>query len=530
MPLHVRPDQFHYASRRSDVFADNIVATSQPLATQAGLDMLRRGGNAIDAALATAICLTVVEPTSNGIGSDAFAIISSGGELHGFNGSGKSPAAWTPERFGQDRRRIEIGWDSVTVPGAVDTWVQLSNRFGRLDFAELFEPAIRYAKNGFHVTPVIQRQWAGAVDLFGHFEAFRDTFLPGGRAPEVGELMRLPEHAASLEKIASSRGEAFYRGELAQQMAADCQSHGGVMSMDDLAAHSGFWVEPISQQYGNIRVHEIPPNGQGLGALIALGILEHLDLGAQPVDSPQSMHLQIEAMKLAFVDAFTEIADPGHMNCSWQDLLDPARLQKLAQTISPHRALELVSPRRRDRGTVYLCSADAEGNMVSMIQSNFEGFGSGIEVPGTGISLQNRGAGFTLEPGHANQVAGGKRPFHTIIPGFITDKDGAVGPFGVMGAHMQAQGQVQVVLRMFEYGQQPQEAMDAPRWHISEGFELSLEAGFPDGTRAALEQLGHKFEAETGWGTFGGGQSIMRGAHGLRAASDPRKDGAAAGF
>lgn len=527
---YVRPDRFHYPSRRSEVYARNVVATSQPLAAEAGLAMLRRGGNAVDAALAAAICLTVVEPASNGIGGDAFAIVWDGARLHGFNGSGRAPRAFGPERFRGLAEMPQQGWDSVTVPGAVDAWARLSERFGRLPFEELFQPAIHYARSGYHLTPIIQRQWRESIAEFGGFAEFRDAFMPNGRAPEVGELVTSPDHAATLEELAATRGESFYRGELAGRIAAHARAGGGALDEADLAAHRGDWVAPLGLRYRRLTVHELPPNGQGLAALIALGILERLEPGRHAVDSTRSTHLQVEAMKLAFVDLFAEVADADSMRVAPSTLLDPRRLDALAARVSPDAASRQRVEVPADHGTVYLCAADAAGNMASMIQSNYHGFGSGIVVPGTGISLHNRGAGFRLEPGHPNRVAGGKRPFHTIIPGFITGDAGAVGPFGVMGAHMQAQGHVQFVVRAADYGQHPQEILDAPRWHVSRTFELNLEAGFPPATVEGLARLGHRIEHAPDWKTFGGGQCILRTGDALVGASDPRKDGCAVGF
>lgn len=526
---YIRPDLFAYPSRRSEVHARNVVCTSQPLATQAGLQALRDGGNAVDAALAAAICLTVVEPTGNGIGSDAFAIVSRGGELTGFNGSGRSPAAWSAERFAGHEVMPEVGWEAVTVPGAVDTWVQLSARFGALPFAELFRAGIHYAREGYALTPIIQRVWAGSVERYQHLDGFRDTFLPGGRAPAVGELVRCPDHASSLEAIAASGGEAFYRGELAAAICADAERHGATMVAADLAGHRGEWVEPVSMNYRGITLHELPPNGQGLAALIALGILDHLPLAGSP-DDVDVVHLQIEAMKRAFVDTFAHVADPAAMTRRTDELLAPERLREAAAAIDPARAWDAAPASSPDRGTVYLCTADAEGTMVSMIQSNYMGFGSGIVVPGTGISLQNRGAGFSLVPGHPNRVAGGKRPYHTIIPGFLSRGGRPLGPIGVMGGHMQPQGHVQLVSRIEDFGRGLQESLDAPRWYLTESFTVALEDGFDPSLADALAARGHVVEPDFHYSLFGGAQAILAGEAGHVGASDPRKDGMAGGF
>jgi len=377
---------FPYPSQRMPVLARNVVAASQPLAAQAGLRMLLRGGNAADAAVATAITLTVVEPTSNGIGSDAFTIIWDGKELHGLNASGRSPAALTPERFaGRDGMPLQ-GWDVVTVPGAVSAWVEVSEKFGRLPFADLFEPAVAYAAEGFSVSPVTAEAWGGAPQSFADFPDLLEVFCPGGRAPRPGERFACPDQAATLRRIAETKGEAFYRGELAERIAGHAAATGGLITTDDLAAHRADWVEPISVDYRGLTLHEIPPNGQGLAALIMLGILRHHPVADFPPDSADSLHVQIEAMKLAFADAHRYIADPAHMDVGPADLLDPGYLESRAGLIDMARAgqFEYGVPRRG--GTVYLTAADAGGMMVSFIQSNYYGFGSGIVVPGTGMS------------------------------------------------------------------------------------------------------------------------------------------------
>jgi len=512
------------------VFARNVVATSQPLAAQAGLQMLARGGNALDAALAAAIALTVVEPTSNGIGSDCFAIVWDGERLHGLNGSGLSPRAWSPERFTAFDSMPQFGWDAVTVPGAVDAWFTLSRRFGRLPFADLFEPAIRYATDGFLVSPITAEKWALIPDRFRDFPDFVKTFLPGGRAPLPGELFRPVGLAATLEVIAETRGETFYRGELAEKIVSFARQTGGAMSADDLADHRSEWVEPLFAEWRGHTVYELPPNGQGLIVLMALGILKCLGFDNFPVDSPGSLHLQIEAMKAAFAAAGPRIADPAWMTVDPAGLLNDSLLEDIARSVRIDRASSPPAAVPADGGTVYLSAADQDGMMVSLIQSNYRGFGSGIVIPGTGISIQNRGAGFTLQPGHPNRVAGGKRPFHTIIPGFVM-KDGApLMSFGVMGAHMQAQGHVQMLTRIFAYGQNPQAAADAPRWYVAEDSSLSLEPGFGLAVREELKRRGHRLTDRAPTSLFGGAQLVYRLPDGYCAASDPRKDGQAVGF
>lgn len=523
---------FPYPSVRMPVLAQNLVATSQPLAAQAGIRMLLQGGNAVDAAVAAAITLTVVEPTGNGIGSDAFAILWDGRELHGLNASGRSPTALTAERFvGRETMPLR-GWDTVTVPGAVSAWVSLSERFGRLPFEALFTPAIHYAREGFLVSPITARAWSFAPKVFADYPEFVRGFLPGGRSPQAGELFRYPEQAATLELIAASRGEAFYRGKLAERLAEHAAYSGGLMTREDLAAHRAEWVGTVAQDYAGVTLHEIPPNGQGLASLLALGILRHWELAGHRLDSADSLHLQIEAMKLAFADVYRYLADPIAMEVSPEDLLAEDYLAERAREIDMGRARDPGYGVPRSGGTVYLTAADAEGVMVSLIQSNYYGFGSGIVVPGTGISLQNRGTGFTLEPGHPNRVAGGKRPFHTIIPGFVTRNGEPLVSFGVMGGPMQPQGHLQMMVRMFDYDQNPQAAADAPRWRVTGGLGVAVERGFDAGVLEELAARGHRLTSvppEQRF-SFGGAQIIHKVDGGYVAGSDHRKDGQPVGY
>ncbi|WP_158019353.1 gamma-glutamyltransferase family protein [Mycobacterium basiliense] len=505
-----------------------MVCTSQPLAAQAGLRMLTAGGNAVDAAIATAITLTLVEPVSNGIGSDAFAMVWDGKQLHGLNASGRSPAAWTPQYFGGEEVPT-LGWNSVTVPGAVSAWVDLHARFGRLPFERLFEPAIDYGRNGFLVSPTVAAQWQAQVPLFANQPGFAAAFLPGGRAPRPGELFTFADHADTLEKIAASNGESFYRGELAGRLEAHAATAGGVLRASDLATHRTDWVGTINGGYRGFTVHEMPPNGQGIVALIALGILEHFDMSCYPVDSADSVHLQIEALKLAFADAQAYVADIDHMPLPPEHLLDKNYLKRRAMLVDRKRA-KPASAGIPKGGTVYLTTADAAGLMVSMIQSNYLGFGSGVVVPGTGISLQNRGSCFVATQGHPNQVGPGKRPYHTIIPGFVT-KDGApVLSFGVMGGQMQPQGHVQVLVRIADYGQNPQAACDGPRFRWVQGLRVSCEQGFPQPTLDELRRRGHDLVVPDDYTEFGSCQAIWRLDDGYVAASDPRRDGQAVAF
>jgi gamma-glutamyltranspeptidase/glutathione hydrolase len=523
---------FPYPSQRMPVMANNVVATSQPLAAQAGLRMLLSGGNAVDAALAAAITLTVVEPTSNGIGGDAFAILWDGTQLHGLNASGRSPAALTPERFAGHGSMPLRGWEAVTVPGAVSGWVMLSERFGRLPFETLFEPAIRYARDGFLVSPITARAWSFAPRAFADHPEFAQAFLPQGRAPSAGEVWHFEDQARTLELIARSRGEAFYRGELAERIAAHASASGALLSEEDLASHTSDWCGTIQQAYGEVELHEIPPNGQGLAALLALAILQHHDLAQYRADSADSLHLQIEAMKLALADAHQYVADPTSMDVTTGELLEPAYLAERAQLIDMTRAQDFGHGVPKRGGTVYLTAADERGMMVSFIQSNYYGFGSGIVVPGTGISLQNRGAGFTLQQGHPNRVAGGKRPFHTIIPAFLMQGGQPLMSFGVMGGPMQTQGHVQMVVRLRDYRQNPQTASDAPRWRIMEGHKVAVEQGFAPEVLDELTARGHQITLTTSEESFsfGGAQLIYRSDHGYIAGSDHRKDGQAVGF
>ncbi|MGO8964648.1 gamma-glutamyltransferase family protein [Mycobacterium sp.] len=517
-----------YAWPRKPVLATNVVCTSQPLAAQAGLRMLADGGGAVDAAIATAIALTVVEPVSNGIGSDAFAIVWDGRQLHGLNASGRSPAAWTPEYFGADGVPA-LGWNSVTVPGAVSAWVELHAKFGKLPFDRLFEPAISYGRRGFLVSPTIAEQWAAQVPLFASQPGFAEAFMPGGRAPGPGELVTLPDHAATLETIAATNGEAFYRGELAAKLEAHAAVNSGAMRASDLAAHHADWVGTISGGYRGYTVHEIPPNGQGVVALIALGILEHFDMASFAVDSADSVHVQIEAAKLAFADAQAYVSDIEHMTVRPEHLLDKEYLRRRAMLIDRERAQPASAGTPRG-GTVYLTAADASGVMVSMIQSNYMGFGSGVVVPGTGISLQNRGADFTVTPGHPNQVGPNKRPYHTIIPGFLSKDGSPVMSFGVMGGPMQPQGHVQVVARIVDHRQNPQAACDGPRFRWAQGLQVCCEKGFPPSTLDELRRRGHQLVTTDDYNQFGSCQAIWRLDDGYLAVSDPRRDGQAAGF
>ncbi len=522
---------FPYRSQRMPVLAKNVVATSQPLAASAGMRMLLRGGNAVDAALAAAIALTVVEPTSNGIGSDAFAIVCDGEKLHGLNGSGKSPLGLDTAKFADMQHMPTRGWDPVTTPGAVSAWMELSQRFGKLPFAELFEPAIDYAREGYAVSPITAAAWGRAFKYYEGFDAWMRTFAPSGRAPHPGEMFKSEDHARTLEEIAKTTGESFYRGDLAKRIAAAAEADGAAFRLEDLRSHEAEWVELETIDYRGLTLFEIPPNGQGMAASIALGILEHLPVADTVTDSPQRLHLSIEAMKLGLADAHQHFADPTAMRMTTNELLDRERLRDLAKRVDARRATLVDASKPARGGTVYLCTADADGLLVSYIQSNYMGFGSGIVIPGTGIALQNRGACFTLRPGHPNEVAPGKRPFHTIIPGFLTREGTPLAAFGVMGGQMQPQGHVQMVLHLTLDGQNAQAALDAPRWQVVTGKRVLIEQGFDQNLYESLRKMGHELEVVDRFdGQMGGGQFAMREGDGYLGASDPRKDGCAIGY
>lgn len=522
-----------YTSARQPVMGDSAVATSQPLAAQAAMAMLVRGGNAVDAAVAAAMALTVVEPTGCGIGSDAYAIVWDGTRLHGLNASGCAPAAWQPGLFAGHQTMPERGWNAVTVPGAVSAWIALWRRFGTLPLAEIAAPAIRFATEGFPLSPVVAILWANGAQLLSGQPGFADCFMTGGRVPRAGERVRLPDHAATLRRIVETEGETFYRGEIATRMAAHSRACGGHITTGDLAAHEPEWVGTLSTRFGDHLLHEIPPNGQGIAALIAAGVLDRCDWRAGTVDSAGVAHLAIEAVKLGLVDAAHHVTDIRDMAVRPADLLAPAYLDARARLVDPATAQDPGHGTPRPGGTVYLTVADRHGMMISFIQSNFMGFGSGVVVPGTGISLQNRGAGFSLDPGHVNIVAPGKKPFQTIIPCFATDLQGQpVLSFGVMGGPMQAQGHVQMALRCLGFGQNPQAAADAPRWRVMAGRKVAVETGFDPALAAALTARGHEIIVEPPDAVFGfgGAQLIRRTDSGYLAGSDPRKDGQALVF
>lgn len=517
-----------------------MVCTSQPLASFAGARMLREGGNAIDAAVCAAAVLGVVEPYSTGIGGDCFMLVwdAAGERLHGLNGSGRAPRAASLGAL------VERGLDtmpshgilSVTVPGAVAAWCAALDRFGSRTLGQVLEASIDYARDGFPVSEMIAREWGFSTGLLQN-EAAGRTFTVGGRAPRLGEVVRLPGMARSLAEIVRGGADAFYRGAIAEQIAVCSRELGGWLAAEDLAEHASSWVEPISTDYRGHRVHELPPNGQGITALIALNILECFDLAGLAPRSAAAEHLRIEAVKLAFADRDRYVADPVHARVPVEQLLSKDYAQGRAALLHPRRALKAALPGAFVAGsdTVYLSTADSMGNAVSLINSLFFPFGSGVVAGETGIALQNRGYGFAVDPGHPNCIAPRKRPFHTIIPAMLSRDGKPLVSFGVMGGDMQAQGHVQVVSNLVDGGCNIQEAIDQPRFHYLGTDRVALEAVLRDAVGAELAHLGHVVEDELAAlarGGFGGGQGIMidpaTGA--LWGGSDTRKDGCAVGF
>lgn len=521
-------------ARRPAVCGSMAVATSQPLAAQAGLEMLRRGGSAADAAVATAAAMTVLEPTTNGIGGDGFVLGIFGGEVVGLNASGRAPARQLRSAFDGQPGMPRRGWGPVTVPGAVSGWVALWKRFGRLPFADLLEPAIRHARDGYLVAPRTADLWKRAYPAMSRFDEWRRVFAPEGRAPRAAERIVLADHARTLEAIARTEGAAFYTGELAKRIADSARADGAFLDEKDLAAHEARWVAPLEAPFAASTMLAIPPNGQGIAAQIARGILEvsraNPRFAELSPDCADSVHLAAEAMKLAFRTVHREVGDPAAMRVKPGDLLARGFLESLAAEIDPAKAQDFQHGPPKTGGTILLCTADRDGNMVSLIQSNYEGWGSGIVIPGTGIAMQNRGACFTLEKGHVNEYAPAKLPYHTIIPGMLVRRDaqGTARPhvaFGCMGGYMQPQGQLQIASRLEDHRANPQAALDAPRWQVSEGLKLDVEPGFPQATLDELAKRGHavKVAGEKSI-SFGRAQCIQRVEHGYIAASDCRGD------
>ena len=527
---------YRYPSRRGLVYGTRgMVATSQPLAAQVGLDILKKGGNAVDAAVATAACMTAVEPTTNGLGSDMFAIVWMDGKLYGLNASGRAPMGLTAEKLRAmgHEKMPQRGWLPVMVHGAVAGWAELSERFGKLPFETLMEPAAEYAEKGFAVTPVIADLWERAYRLFAEregdeFRPWAETFAPKGHAPRPGEVWNCPEMAKTFRKIAATKGRAMYEGELADAIDAFARSTGGYIRKSDMEGYRPEWVEPMHVNYRSTDVWEMPPNGDGLVVLAALAVLNNIELDKDRPDSPENFHKIIEAMKLGYEDGLKYISDPRTMRVPPESIIAQDYAARRAALIG-EKAI-LPAPGDPLAGsTIYLCTADGEGNMVSLIQSNYNGFGSGVVVPGTGISLQNRGFAFSLDPDSPNVYAPGKKSFHTIIPGFLTKDGKALGPFGVMGAFMQPQGQMQVVTNMVDFGMNPQEALDRPRWEWIRGRKIVLEESVPEEIAEALRVRGHEVGREPDATVFGRGQIILRNDEGvLVGATEPRADGCVA--
>lgn len=527
-----------YSLSRKSVYAKKgMVATSQPLAAQAGLEILKKGGNAIDAAIATAAALTVLEPTSNGIGSDAFALVWTEGKLHGLNASGRSPKSISIDAL-KEKGYSEIpahGWIPVTVSGAPGAWAELSKRFGKLSLKETLEPAITYAREGYPISPILGRFWNYAYVSYkqkltdDEFSHWFETFAPKGRAPKVGEIWSSEDHANTLQEIADTNGESFYRGRLAEKIAAFSKDTGGFLSEEDLAEFQPDWVDPIHVNYRGYDVWEIPPNGQGIVALQALNILKGFEFPEK--ESADTYHKQIEAIKLAFADAEKYVTEEKRMNVTSEDILSDSYAE-IRRSLISDTALTPEAGEPKGSGTVYLATADEEGNMVSFIQSNYMGFGSGLVVPGTGIALQNRGHNFSMDPNHVNALEGGKKTYHTIIPGFLTKDNVAVGPFGVMGGFMQPQGHVQVVMNTIDFNLHPQAALDAARWQWMKDKTVEVENRFPHHLAEELKRRGHDIKIQLEPNSFGRGQIIWRDPESgvLIGGSESRTDGSVAAW
>lgn len=527
--------------QRSVVMArQGMVATSQPLATEAGVSILKKGGNAFDAAIATALTLSVIEPMSTSIGGDAFLLYAcaADGKIHGVNGSGRCPRRLTLDTLRRQSITAipERGLASVTVPGAIDAFFEVHQRHGVLPFADLFEAAIHYASEGFPVSEIIATQWQAAVPLLSRWPSSAQTYLIDGKAPRAGDVHRQPALARTLQLLAAEGRDAFYRGDIARRIVQFSQANGGFFELEDFATHTTEWVEPIGTDYRGYRVLELPPNGQGITALIALNILEGFDLASMEYGSAPYYHLLIEAMKQAFADRNRYIADPACAMVPVQGLLSKAYAAERRQDIVPDLASDYAPGDPVSfSNTVYVSCVDRERNAVSLIHSLFMGFGSGVVAGDTGICLHNRGAGFVADPAHPNALAPGKRPFHTIIPAMIL-KDGQPWLcYGVMGGDVQAQGHVQVAINLIDFDMNVQEAIEAPRYRILGGRQVALERAIPHTVRHELEAMGHELfpYGELPPGTpYGGGQAILidreRGV--LHGGSDFRKDGCAIGY
>ncbi len=507
---------YPFTSKRNVLYAKNgMVATSEPHAAQAGLDILKKGGNAVDAAICTAACLTVVEPTSNGIGGDCFAIVWMKESLYGLNASGHSPASISIERvkaLGHDVMP-RFGLTPVMVPGAPKGWAELSKRFGALPFEDVIAPAITLAKEGFAISETVAQSWKNAYTIYKKhlkddvFQSWFDTFIKEDKAPEPGDIITLKDHAKTLELIANTHADAFYKGEIADKIDAFSSANNGFIRATDLANYSVDFVIPISVNYRGYDIWELPPNNQGLIALEALNVLKHLDF--TETNTSESMHKQIEATKLAFANGLDYITDPKHIAYDPSHYLSNAYAKIQLSRIKNH-AIKPTALNPAQSGTVYLATADKDGNMVSMIQSNYMGFGSGIVIPNTGIAMQNRGHTFSLDPNHANHLAPNKKTYHTIIPGFITKARKAIGPFGVMGGFMQPQGHVQVIMNMIDFKMNPQAALDAPRWQWIKDKTIHIEDTMDKKIITDLVYKGHHVSILSNYSSFGRGQIIIR--------------------
>ena len=532
-------ENFQFPSRRSNIIARNgLVATSQPLAAQAGLAVLQAGGNAVDAAIATVATLCVVEPSSTGIGGDAFALIWQADEqkLYGLNASGPAPKGLTAEfvRSQGHEQFPAIGGLAVTVPGSLRGWELALNRFGSKGLDTLLQQAIAYARDGFPVSQRIAQAWEFSTEKMSRLPDSKRVWLPNGRSPRAAGIFQNPEFARTLQTIAENGVDAFYHGDIGRQIAEAVQNDGGFLTQDDLAAYQAEWVEPISIDYRNgFTFHEIPPNGQGLTALLALNIAKQFDLPTLGYGTADYYHALIEAMKLAFADAHAYIGDPRQANVPIAALLSESYTRSRYNLIQPTSTLQPTPGTPQTHGdTVYLTVADGNGNMVSWIQSLYMGFGSGITAGNTGVQLQNRGANFSLEPGHPNEAAPGKRPYHTIIPGFIIKDGQAWSSFGVMGGFMQPQGHLQVGINLIDFGMDPQTALDAPRFNWLKDKEVALETAVSDDIRQILQQRGHALWEKGKPLHYGGGQVIVRDPETgvLIGGSEPRNDGTAVGW
>ena len=523
---------FHYASRRELAAGKNgMVATSHPVAAQVGLDILKRGGNAIDAAIATAATLTVVEPGSNGIGGDSFSMLWKDGKLHGLNSSGPSPEGLDPDPYlTKEKDFPTFGINAVTVPGVPAGWAALSKEHGKLPLKEVLEPAAKIAEEGYVITHTVSqafqrtfKRFTKEKDNHPELESWFKVFAPEGKAKQALDIINLTGHARGLRLIGETGADAFYKGEIAEAIDAFSMKHGGSLRLDDLKSFKPEWVDPVSVDYKGYKVWEMPPNGQGIVALMALNTLKHLELAGK--DDAETLHKQIEAIKLAFADGNLTVADPERMTVSSEELLSESYAKERADLIG-HDAIDAVPGISDSSGTVYLAAADADGNMISYIQSNYMGFGSGAVIPEYGISLNNRAVGFTKEKGHVNSLAPGKRPFNTIIPGFLTKEGQPVGPFGVMGGHMQPQGHLQVIQSMIDFGLNPQDALDKPRWQWVKGRKVLVEPEIPFSVLTDLKRRGHDIEVTLEKGQFGRGQIILRNENGvLIGGTEPRTDG-----